>query len=69
MLKTSLSIDLSTNSTQIVFEYDEIDDDSDSNGDFDKKCWSDASKLIYFPTPLNSIFKISESTDSSTSST
>ena len=35
MLKTSLSTDLSTSMTQIVVEYDGIDDGGGRNGDFD----------------------------------
>lgn len=37
MLRTSLSIDLSTIVTQIMVEYYKVDDSSGYNGDFDKK--------------------------------
>ena len=37
MLRISLSTDSSTRMTQIVAEYDRVDDDSSCRGDSDKK--------------------------------
>ena len=59
MLRTSTSTDSSTSATQIVVEYDGVDDGGGRSGDFDRK----------FHQPLTSRLRTSSSTDSSTSVT
>ena len=59
MLRTSSSTNPSTSVTQIVVEYDGVDDGGGRSGDFDRK----------FHQPLTSRLRTSSSTDSSTSVT
>ena len=67
MLRTSSSTDSSTSLTQIVVEYDGVDDGSGRSGDSDRKYLSDAPKSMCPPTPLTLMLRMSLSTDSSTS--
>ena len=66
MLRTSSLTDSSTSMTQIVFEYNGVDDGGGCSGDSDKNL-SDAPKSIYPLAPLISRLRMSASTDSSTS--
>ena len=59
MLKTTSSIDLSTSATQIVVEYNEIDDDGDCSDDFNQRFHP---RLCMIATPLTSMLKTSSST-------
>ena len=59
MLRMGSSTNSSTSMTQIVFEYDGVDDGGGRNGDFNKK----------FHQPLTSRLRTSSLTDSSTSVT
>ena len=59
MLRTSSSTNSSTSVTQIVVEYDGVDNGSGCSGDFDRK----------FHQSLTSRLRTSSSTDSSTSVT
>ena len=69
MLRTSSSTDSSTSMTQIVVEYDGVDNGGGRSGDFDRKFHL---KLQYNSRaihPLTSMLRTSSSTDSSTSAT
>ena len=67
MLRTCSSKDSLTSVTQIVVEYDGVDDGDGCSGDFDKKFHPKLQYDIRATYSLTSILRASSSTDSSTS--